>query len=167
MFRRRRTDQRPDSNPAVELRLRALQVTAAELGIEPTEGSPQVLGLVMDMTYPNGVATLVAFVDGTVSLYTSTGSGIIGGGSHPQVVTASRALLRIAEDHRSDFRPDTSDEPPPVGAVTIRVLTDHGRVAATEEEVVLGEGRSPLSPVFHAAHAVITEVRHIDEATRP
>ncbi len=164
MFRRRRDDQRPHSNPTAELRLRALHADATDFGMAPTEQFPNVFGVIMDVAYPNGVATLVAFADGTVSLYTSTGSGIIGGGAHPQVVSASQALLRTVENHRSGFLPDPSDEPPPVGSVTIRLLTYRGRVAATEEEVVLGEGRSPLSPVFHAAHGVITELRQIDEA---
>jgi hypothetical protein len=150
----------------VELRLRALHSDASELGMEPTERFPNVFGVVMDTTYPNGVATVVVFADGTASLYTSTGFGIIGGGGHSQVVRAGRALLRSAEDQRSAFLPDTSDESPPEGAVTIRLLTIDGRLAVTDEELVLGEGRSPVSPVFHAAHAVITELRQIDEAAR-
>ena len=32
----------------------------------------------MDTGYPNGTATVVCLVDGTTSLYTSTGGGILG-----------------------------------------------------------------------------------------
>lgn len=166
MFRRRKGEERPDGDPMVELRRRALHADASDYGMEPTERFPNVFGVVMDTTYPNGVVTLVAFADGTASLYTSTGFGIIGGGGHPQVVRAGRALLRAAEDQRSACLPDPSDEAPPEGAVTIRLLTYAGRMAVTEEEVVLGEGHSALSGVFHAAHGVITELRQIDEAAR-
>ena len=165
MFRRRQPDRQPDSNPMTELRLQALHTDPTEFGMESTEELPNVFGVIMDMAFPNGFASLVAFAEGTVSLYTSTGSGIIGGGAHPQVAVAGRQLLRTAEDLRSGFHPDPSDEPPPIGSVTIRLLTYQGRLATTEQEEVLGEGRSPLSPVFHSAHAVISELRQIDQAS--
>jgi hypothetical protein len=163
MVRRRKDGPRPDDNPMAALRLQALHTNASDFGMEPSESFPNVFGVVMDMAYPNGVATLVCFADGTTSLHTSTGSGIIGGGAHPQVVRAGRELLRVAEDLRSCCVADPTDEPPLPGAVTIRLLTFDGRVAVTEQEVVLGEGHSPLSPLFHAAHAVLSELRQIDE----
>ena len=164
MFRRRRSARRPDDTPLTELRRRALHADAAVLGIEPSEHLENVFGVVMDTTYTNGVATLVAFADGTTSLYTSSGFGIIGGGAHPQVVRAGQSLLRSAKEHLQEFSPDASDEPPQVGSVTIRLLTFGRRVAATEDESLLGAGRSPLSSVFHAAHVVIAELRRIHES---
>ena len=146
-----------------ELRSRAVLADAADFGLETGPFDP-VYGVVMDMTYPNGVATVVVFADGTTSLYTSTGFGIIGGGGHEQVVRAGQALLRVAAELRHDFAPDSSVEPPPQGKVTIRVLTREGRLAVTEDEQALGLDRSSFSPVFHAAQAVITELRLIDEA---
>lgn len=161
MFRRRKRDE--PSSATNELRLRALQADAVELGLD---ADLDVFGVVVDMAYPNGVATLVAFADGTTSLYTSTGFGIIGGGAHPQVVDAGRALLRAAEEHRAAFAPDPSDDVPPEGFVTIRVRTAGGRLAATEAESELAQGTGPLSTVFHATHDVITQLRLLDEARR-
>ncbi|HEV3365230.1 MAG TPA: hypothetical protein VG795_14005 [Acidimicrobiia bacterium] len=152
------------SNPMAELRLQALRADAVEYGMEPSDELPNVFGVVMDMAFPNGTATLVTFAEGTTSLYTSTGSGIIGGGGYQQVVQAAHTLLRTAEEHLDAFAPDTSVEPPAAGSVTIRVLTHKGRLAVTEDNNVLGEGHSPASPVFHAAHGVLTELRQIDEA---
>jgi hypothetical protein len=151
------------SNPMAELRLQALRADPDEYGMEPSDELPNVFGVVIDMAFPNGTATLVTFAEGTTSLYTTTGSGIIGGGGYPQVLRASRALLRTADNHLDAFAPDESVEPPAPGSVTIRVLTYKGRVAVTEDDDVLGEGRSPASPVFHAAHDVLTELRQIDE----
>jgi hypothetical protein len=156
----------PAENPYVELRRQALHTDPAEYGMEASELFPHVFGVVADMAFPNGIATVLAFADGTTSLYTSTGSGIIGGGGHPQVVRANRVLLRTAEDHLKAFEPDTSEDTPAEGSVTIRLLTFEGRLAITEDENVLGEGHSPASPVFHAVHGVITELRQIDEADR-
>jgi hypothetical protein len=151
-------------NPGTELRLQALRADPAEYGMKPSDELPHVFGVAVDMAYPNGTATLVAFADGTTSLYTSTGSGVIGGGGHPQVVRANRVLLRTGEDHLQAFAPDTSENPPAPGSATIRLLTYDGRMAVTEDVNILGEGRSPASPVFHAAHGVLTELRQVSEA---
>lgn len=152
-------------NPMAELRLQALRADPDEYGMEPSDELPNVFGVVVDMAFPNGTATLVTFAEGTTSLYTSTGSGVIGGGGYPQVVRASQALLRAADDHLDAFAPDDSLEPPAPGSVTIRVLTYKCRLAVTEDYTVLGEGRSPASPVFHATHGVLTELREIDQGS--
>jgi hypothetical protein len=52
----------------------------------------------MDWSMDNGTATLVAYDDGTTSLYTSTGGGVIGAGSHGEVRDAAEAF-EIAERH--------------------------------------------------------------------
>ena len=64
--------------------------------MQPTERFPNVFGVVMDMTYPSGVATLVTFADGTASLYTSTGGGIIGGGSAGSSMAAYLAKAGVS-----------------------------------------------------------------------
>jgi hypothetical protein len=156
--------EREEGAAVTNLRLAALHADAQQLDMAPTAALPAVFGVVMDTTYPSGVVTLVAFADGATSLYTSTGFGIIGGGAHSQVVQAGRALLELAEAHRAAFDADPSDAPPPAGSVTIHLLTHTGRLATTEDEQHLGEGRSHLSPVFHAAHGVIAELYAIHDA---
>ena len=160
MFRRGRREAE-ENKPRPDMRALALAIDPAEVGLQPSPELPSVFGVVMDTTYDSGVVTLVALADGTTSLYTTSGFGVIGGGAHPQVVAANYRLLRAAEAHRSVFGPDTSDAVPPPGAVTTRLLTFDGRFAATEQEETLGMGGSPLSPLFHAAHAVIGELRQI------
>jgi hypothetical protein len=160
MFRRGKRDAK-ENDPKPDMRAMALSVGPASIGLRPSPEQPSVYGVVMDTTYDFGVMTLVAFADGTTSLYATTGFGVIGGGAHPQVVAANQRLLRAAEQHRSLFAPDPSDAAPPEGAVTIRLLTFEGRLSATEQEETLGGGHSPLSPLFHAAHAVITELRQL------
>ena len=106
-----------------------------------------------------------ALADGTTSLYVSTGSGIIGGGFHQAVADATRAFLACVEEHLAELRPDTDDAAlPGTSRVIIRALTYQGRLAAEAAEDDLGHGRHSLSPVFHAGHQVITQLRIIDEA---
>ena len=160
MFRRGKRNVR-ENEPEPDMRAMALNVDPESIGLRPSPEQPSVFGVVMDTTYDFGVVTLVALADGTTSLYTSTGFGVIGGGAHAQVVAANRRLLGLAEQSRPLFAPDTSDAAPPEGSVTLRLLTFEGRVAASEQEETLGMGGSPLSPLFHAGHAVISELRQL------
>jgi hypothetical protein len=118
----------------------------------------------MEMGFPNGIATLVALADGTTSLYTSTGGGIIGGGFHQAVAAATHAFLNCVEEHITELRPDPDTALPASGLAIIRALTYTGRLSAEAPEDDLGHGRHQLSPVFHAGHQVITQLRMIDEA---
>lgn len=118
----------------------------------------------MDMGYPRGTATLVALADGTTSLYTSTGGGIIGGGAHQAVAIATRSFLTTLETHLPELAPGAGTSLPAQGRVIIRALTYSGQVSAEATEDDLGHGRHPLSAVFHAGHRVITELRRMDEA---
>lgn len=118
----------------------------------------------MEMGYPNATATLVCLSDGTTSLYTSSGFGIIGGGMHEEVVRATTKLLEVLDDHLAETSPSTEQALPAQGRTIIRALTNDGQRLFEASEDDLGEGRSAMSPVFHAAHAVITQLRLVDQA---
>jgi hypothetical protein len=53
---------------------------------------------------------------------------------------------------------DTDDD------VTIRALTFEGQRAVAGVEDDLGSGRHPASPLFYAAHEVITQRRLVEES---
>jgi hypothetical protein len=120
----------------------------------------------METGYPKGVATLVCLRDGTTSLYTSSGFGIIGGGAHEAVVRENSALLAAVEEHLSEMSSSTDRSVPRLGRTIIRALTFEGQRSYEAAEDELGEGRSALSSVFHAAHGVITQLRLIEEVRR-
>jgi hypothetical protein len=148
------------------LRRRVLDLDPAEAGIDRFTTGRRVWGALMETGYPNGTATMVALADGTTSLYTSTGGGVIGGHAHAQVVAAAKSFLTAVEDHLSLLTHDTDSDVPVVGCVIIRALTYQGRYRAEAPEDDLGHGRHPLSAVFHAGHGVLTELRMIDQAAR-
>jgi hypothetical protein len=145
------------------LRAQILRLDPASAGLP--QGSPRqvVWGALMETGYPRGTATLVALTDGTTSLYLSTGGGIIGGGFHQAVAAATRSFLAELERHLAMLAPDPDTMLPATGQVVIRALTWTGRMSAQASEDDLGNGRHQLSPVFHAVHRVITELRLLDE----
>jgi len=70
-------------------------------------------------------------------------------------------LLDLAERHL-DRLPATLDTAlPAAGRVVLRALTYDGQQADEDD---LGYGRHPLSPLFHAAHDVLTELRLTDQS---
>jgi hypothetical protein len=147
-----------------KLRDQALSVTAQDLNLEPIEARPHVWGALMELGYPGAVATLVAFADGSTSLYISTGGGMIGAGQDKEVREEGDRFLAVAEQHIADFEPAENETPPPQrGQVRFYVRTFQSTLTAQVEETLLMEGQHRLSPVFVAGHAVITQMRLMSE----
>jgi hypothetical protein len=118
----------------------------------------------METGYPEAVATLVGIVDGSTSLYFSNGGGMIGAGEHPEVADATRRWLRVGADLLGELTPAHSDPPPPRSGLTRFIaVTPGGLRNAVVAEEQLGAGAHVLSPLFHAAHDVITEMRLLEE----
>jgi hypothetical protein len=146
------------------LRARILGLDPASAGLGQGQAHQVLWGALMETGYARGTATLVALADGTTSLYLSTGGGIIGGGFHHAVATATHGFLAVLENHLHMLGPDPDPGLPAQGRVIMRALTYAGRLSAEASEGDLGHGRDQLSPVFHAAERVITELRLVDEA---
>jgi hypothetical protein len=146
------------------LRSRILELDPAEAGLEPTEDLPNVWGGMMELAYPEGAATIVSLADGTTSMYTSTGGGVIGGGAHDPVVQASRGFLLELEGRLGELEEDGDSDLPAPGIVAFRALTNSGWRAKRADEGELASGEHPLSSLFAAGHGVITALREATDA---
>ncbi|HVT40992.1 MAG TPA: hypothetical protein VHE78_18290 [Gemmatimonadaceae bacterium] len=152
---------KPDpAKVAQQLRNAAISMKPAELGLAPTTALPHVWGLLMETGHPEAVASLAVFAEGTTSLYFSTGGGVIGAGQHERVRSAARAFLASAEENLARLSSAASAPLPRPGRVRFYAQTFDGLLSAEADEQELGLGRHPLSVLFHAGQAVITEVRH-------
>jgi hypothetical protein len=160
LFRRSKGEKR---NDAPDLRGKALTVTAADLQISPDEQHPRVWGVLMETGYPEAVATLATFAEGSTSLYFSNGGGIIGAGEHLTVRDASKRLLMVADRFYSHLEPATETPMPGLGRVRFYIHGFDGLRTAEADENDLGYERHPLSPVFHQAHDVIGHIRMASE----
>jgi hypothetical protein len=172
MFGRRKQGREAGSRPPPKapadvytgLRNQILALDPASIGLASDGDADRPWGFVMDMGMPHGCATLVCLRDGTTSLYTSSGFGIIGGGGHQAVVDANAALLDEVASKVASMPPDNDATLPSPGHVVLRALTQAGPRVHRAAEDDLGYERDPMSSIFHAAHAVITELRVIEEA---
>ncbi len=146
-----------------ELRSKVLALSPSDLGIAPTTQHPRVWGVLMEMGLPEGLATLVALGDGTVSLYLGHGGSAIGGGAHAHVRQTAESMLTLAEQHLDQLAPAHAYPLPEVGRVKFYVLTFSGTLAADADEDDVGERKHTLSPLFYAGQDVITESRQVSE----
>jgi hypothetical protein len=137
----------------------ALALQRSSVGIPVPPSDVAIWGMLMETGYGNATATLFALMDGTTSLYLSSGGGVIGGQAHDSVRAANAAFLSVA-NQMSHYLVATNAFPlPETGGVIFYGLTDSGVVTGSAPEDDLGHGRHPLSPLFHAGYGVLTELR--------
>jgi hypothetical protein len=136
----------------------------AELGIAPHEPLTTVWGALVEMGFDGGgSATVVSLADGTTSMYTSTGGGVIGAGQHNGPADASRRLLAVLQAELDQFPPADAVPLPPADAVALVVLTYDGirRVETPQECLANPDDRA--HPWWIAANDVMTEIRRLSE----
>jgi hypothetical protein len=123
-------------------------------------------GVIMETGFEKGIITLAAMSDSSISIYFSHGAGMIGAGSHDRPAAAARNLAIGVAQNMDQFRKASDTKPPKPGETKFFVMVDSDILVASAKEADLGENRHKLSPVFHAAHAVITEVRALHEQAK-
>lgn len=167
--------KRPDGPPRVAtdtspggvysgLREQALSLDRTALANSAAESGAQAWGVLMETGYDSFTATLLALADGTTSLYLSNGGGVIGGQGHETVRQANAAFLNQANQFLAELKP-TSLYPIPEREQTVfYVLTDSGILTGGGTTNDFGYGPHPLSPLFHAGHEVIAQLRFVSEA---
>ena len=146
------------------LRHQALSIQRAEIGIPAPPPEAPAWGILMETGYPEATATLLALGDGTTSLYLSSCGGVIGGHAHQNVRQANAEFVETANRNYQHLEITDSFPVPAEGQTFFYVLTDSGVFTGDGREEDLGLGRHPLSPLFHAGHRVITQLRLISES---
>ena len=154
----------PQAQAMKGLRDRLFTLSPEELGLTGKDANAKVWGVLMEVTFSEGSATLVSVRDGTASLYTSTGGGILGGYNAQK--EAKRFVVE-AEKHLVSMKPAKSYPYPPAGRIKFYALTRDG-VYATEvdEKEVQREGHT-LFPLFIAGNEVLSALRTANESARP
>jgi hypothetical protein len=160
--RKKQSAQEPAHDPAEVYRgLRDQVMRAAEI---VDCGDQQVAAVMVETGSRDYVSNIVAVCDGTSSLYTNRGFGIIGGGFHDSVLQANHALLAEAEQRIDDCVRDSDDRLPGAGKVIIRIMTKSRRYSMEASEDDLGQDRHLFSPLFHAGHRMLSELIKISES---
>lgn len=161
-------DSKPDDDTFGRLREQVLSVTPEQLGLAPTATRPNVWGALMEWPIGDDIAMLVTLADGTVSLYLSSGGGVIGAGMHEPVRAEAERFLDAAEAHRAHLAATRSVPLPRSGIVRFHARTFVGEWSAEVSEDALVDGTHVLAPLFQQAQEVLTAVREAtSERERP
>lgn len=141
-----------------DLRKQALRLKPESIGLNDADQSA-VIAVLMETGYPEAVATLVAVVDGTASLYFSNGGGIIGGGEHESVRKVAKEFVSFSQKYVSQAALTKVFPLPQKDNVRVYMVTGDGVYTFNASENDLGDNRHPCSPVFHKGHELITAIR--------
>ncbi len=145
------------------LRNKLLTLDPHSVEITATPEHPHAWGVLMEFILPGSVVTLAGLVDGTASLYFSSGGGILGSGTHPKVGAAARELVRQAEMTLEHFQPVHEYPFPTEGFVRFYALTFNGILMAECADTNVKDPELGLSGLYGAAQNLITQVRLVHE----
>ena len=149
-----------------QFREMAFAVSPEDLNLNEDVVGP-VWGTIVEFGYPDCPVTLVVFADGSISLYIGERSGFIGAGTHESIRRTGKKLLELS---RSFFlRSDLISAPliSRFGEVQFYFRTFKGLYGISVDEKALDNGCHEFSPLFIAAHNVITEIRLQHESDKP
>jgi hypothetical protein len=136
------------------LRDGVLAIGPEDIGLTAAD-CPQVWGAMMELSEAGVVVSLVALVDGSVSVYLSDGGGVIGCGLHPDVRVAAAKMLHVAERVATECAPTDSYPAPLDQQVQFYLLTTQGVLGGTADRADLDEGAEALAELYYAGHGVI------------
>jgi hypothetical protein len=131
-----------------------------ELGEAPgPKQADEVLGVIVEIGFDEGVAIVAGFADGGARFFGSTGAGFIGDGLPEPVQKAARALTQAATPVVPKLKPGARRSFPARDTVRLIVLTPAGLRAADEEAARLEDAAHPLSGVYLAANKLFLELK--------
>lgn len=149
----------------LDLRSNVLRLQATDVG--KADGSDAIYGVLMETGFAEGCGTFVCLADGTVSLYTSAGGGVIGLGEHESVRNACAQMLSWTNGYAQEFMnasQSASEYPlPKNGAVFFYLLTTGGVYLARCSEAKLSARQDPFSNLFMSCQRVMTEARQVSQ----
>jgi hypothetical protein len=150
-----------DGGPDVIAELRAMALGLDVDSIRTPDGQPWHGAAIamMEIGLAKGVASFLAIADGTVSMYTSVGGGVIGTGDHAAVRGAAERFRMVAADARGLLQSTTEFPLPSPGEVRFHVRTADAAWTGAASEQALRTGRQPLSELYAAGQDLITEIR--------
>jgi hypothetical protein len=117
----------------------------------------------MDWSLDKGFATFVFFSTGDVSMYLSSGGGLIGGGQHENVSKATKTFINKAQTYLDKAIKIDSTPLSDKNCVRLCFMTNKGKFTAQENLKNFDNNSSIWLPLFEEGNKVISELRLIQE----
>jgi hypothetical protein len=150
-----------DIEDTAELRRVALTSKSKDVFGQTGMHPNAIWGVVMEAAYDDGTITTVSLVDGTASLYVSTGGGIVNAGEDEHIGGLSSTIASGGGTFFSRYGKPVKDYPhPEKDKIHFYFLSD-AKVLKTDaiSEDDLADDKLPLSPLFQAFHVLISTMQ--------
>ena len=158
-------DHEATTNTMKEMRENVFSLNPNSIGVAKSQSLPDVWAGLLEIGFPDAVASAICIADGTTSLYFSSGGGIIGGGAHEAVKQANQAFLVEGQRCLPRMSIQSHHPGPKPGQVLVYLLAYSGLYCAEAQENDLENGVHPLLPLFSLGNEVITQLRLTSEGT--
>jgi hypothetical protein len=140
----------------IGLREKILRAKAEDLNIQ-LDSSSRVWCVVTDIAMQTGSVCLVAMIDGSASMYFSSGGSIVGSVGQQNVRDAATAYTRMCYKSLPEMKITREFPLPGAGVVSFSLLTNNGIYTSSAKKEELVSGQNILSPMFFAANDLITQ----------
>ena len=138
------------------LRNLALTKKAEPSSVKPNEP----LAVLMDLPTRTRTATIVAYADGTTSIYLSNGGGYLGGGQkYPAIREAAAKMLAAARVAQPKMQLTKEFPLPGQNEIAFYVVMDSGVYSARVPQDEFRKRTHPLAELYAASQEVITQCR--------
>jgi hypothetical protein len=147
------------------LRRNILTLDGAQIGFVAKPGLTEAWGVVTDLGSENGWMTLVSLAEGTTSMYTSTGGGILGAGEDKTGTPAgaSAGLVMVAGKYFQQMQLTKEFPLPAAPNVRFYVLTSGGVYTTEFKQLTPADTGHPFFELYAYAQNVVTELRLFSE----
>ena len=146
----------------VDLRGKLLATAPADLKIKASQHLPHVWAALLDWGMAGGTATIAVVADGTVSMYTSAGGGMIGAGQHQSIHMPAARFLKTVEAIAASLARATEAPLPGAGEAAIVALTYEGMRRGLVELKLLS-AKDPFARAWVAGQDLITALRELQD----
>jgi len=147
----------------LDLRAKLLAMTPAELKVKQSQHLPHVWAALLDWGMRGASATIAVVADGTVSMYTSAGGGMIGAGQHKVIHMPAARFLKTVEAIVDSLPAATEAPLPKEGEAAVVALTYEGMRRGLVELRLLTP-KDPLARAWVAGQDLITALRELQES---
>jgi len=152
-----------ENTGGLDLRAKLLAMSPADLKLKPTQHLPRVWAALLDWGLRGASATIAVVADGTVSMYTSAGGGMIGAGQHQQIHMPAARFLKTVEAIVDSLPAATEAPLPREGEAAIVALTYDG-MRRVLVELKLLSAKDPFARGWVAGQDLITALRELQDA---
>jgi len=131
----------------------------------PRADARRVLGLSVEIGFPEGTDIIVAFADGTSQFFSRGGAALMGEDPRQEVEAAARNLIDEATSYVGIAQPERGPHrSPPATMVQFTFFTPSGPLVAACSKKALRGGSSKLAPLFEPASELIALKTDFPEA---